>query len=658
MSYAFGNFITQRIVQSNKAPTYEIMAQIRDGFGNNASCAHRPVFSLRYPDGQVHPQQIQCDASNSGLWSVVSGVLAPETGLYVCTIALEGHSIQGTPNETLVTPPVCAPGEFGDNGVCEPCPVGQYNPSPVASHCSTCPADTTTADTGSVTMASCVCNLGFYGSFAHHNISCTACPAHATTLHVNSSAVTNCVCEQGYFGNVESPETECYACEDAAACVGGEECAAGYEGFLCLECAKGYFSLMGGVCVGCIESGTWMSLVLFVVVACLIWMFLQADKGLVLNTIHLVAGFYKLTAVFVHLRVPWPNSIIITYAALSVLNLNLDFFFPSCHDIPAWVPWIFTLLIPIFFLLGFGAYVLLRSCTLYCLVRLRTDNRLLREGDSVPLMAAVREPSSEGSENEMQDAGSMVLVQDTQEQEEEQEQEQQRTSPWDFRSLLRSSSSSFVPFTLEFLSFAYVLLNEASLEPFGCSQRSDGVWVMENDPAVQCFAGEWLAFYLPVGILAMLSYSLGIPVLFGWLLWRRRGQAACLVHAFQEDFYYWEVVEKMEEFVLIAIITLTPTPAIQIALVGVAVLISVLLQFRYRPYQRQIYNWMQFTFILLKYLFITSGSMILADPASSSTVDVALAIVLASVSVPAAILIVVSATTLYQHARKPTHHVS
>ena len=145
------------------------------------------------------------------------------------------------------------------------------------------------------TADDCGCRSGFYDESDHINggLVCSTCPTDSDSAF-NSTTIEDCDCDAGYYGNIGNANEQCFSCtlRGPSVCLGGETCGTGYTGFVCLECDDNYFAFLGGPCVECIEYGSLISTVLLLVVAFLVWLFLQAEKGLALNTVHLVAGAF------------------------------------------------------------------------------------------------------------------------------------------------------------------------------------------------------------------------------------------------------------------------------------------------------------------------------------------------------------------------------
>ena len=375
-------------------------------------------------------------------------------------------------------------------------------------------------------------------------------------------------------------------------------------------------------------------------------------------------------AVFARLQVPWTIVIATIFALCSLLNINLDFFFPSCHSIPSYVFWVITLLIPVMLIICLVSFALV-----WVLVLRFRIWPLTGKDDNLPIALV----NAESMQVEQEDDIDMEVTSNSLHNVLSSSDSGDPPLQTDSLSVLSESSFSAIDddkfdrsnwrlfllpqlaaFSFDFLSFAYVFLTEAALEPFGCSQREDGLWVISTDPGQACFDSLWFSFYLPIAIVSTLVYTVGIPIAMAYVFWVSRTNTSPpyittsvqrLSDSYKPKFFYWELVIKGEEFVLTACLTIIPQPAIQLASVSAVLLAISLLQVGFNPFKRPIYNWMNFSFILLKYFVIMSGGMLLADPQSSSVGIASIVLVGIAVGVPACFLLATIFVTVMRVAK-------
>ena len=121
----------------------------------------------------------------------------------------------------------CNAGYYGAvDESCMACPVGKFGNSSgglTEDACFACPVHMTTANQATTSVADCICNDGFTGSFNNGcvacpagtykdqegNSSCTACPPNSTTLSTGSQVQSSCLCKPGFTGPAGGQCTMC-----------------------------------------------------------------------------------------------------------------------------------------------------------------------------------------------------------------------------------------------------------------------------------------------------------------------------------------------------------------------------------------------------------------------------------------------------------------
>ena len=143
-----------------------------------------------------------------------------------CTTCPSG-STTATTGSIASSACVCPAGSRGTNsGSCALCDVGQYKSAVgFASSCDTCPSGSTTATTGSIASAACecpagsrgtnsascaLCDAGQYKSAFGFASSCDTCPSGSTTATTGSIASAACVCPAGSRGTISA---SCALCD-------------------------------------------------------------------------------------------------------------------------------------------------------------------------------------------------------------------------------------------------------------------------------------------------------------------------------------------------------------------------------------------------------------------------------------------------------------
>eukprot|EP00944_MAST-04C_sp_MAST-4C-sp1_P003556 g3556.t1 len=119
-------------------------------------------------------------------------------------------------------------------------------------------------------------------------------------------------------------------------------------------------------------------------------------------------------------------------------------------------------------------------------------------------------------------------------------------------------------FTMWIVLIIYPPLSRRSLEYFNCSGNIDGKYYLTKDYTIECFTGEWNAM-LPVAIVSVAIYPLGIPALFAFQLWKHRkkldddavlARYGFLYEPYQREAFLWDIWEMLRKLLLTGVIVL------------------------------------------------------------------------------------------------------
>ena len=153
---------------------------------------------------------------------------------------------------------VCAPGKRAETEgtSCSACPRRTYQPLAGQIECLTCPDNTETNTTGTVSPTRCTCSEGYYTLDGVGGVACDLCVDHAICPGGRAPPYP----VQGFYrgggggggGGGGSSSDSMRLCSPPTACVGGADngCAAGYGGPRCGLCEDGYFRL-AHYCAAC-----------------------------------------------------------------------------------------------------------------------------------------------------------------------------------------------------------------------------------------------------------------------------------------------------------------------------------------------------------------------------------------------------------------------
>ena len=175
----------------------------------------------------------------------IIGTYQPNAGAascLACTATVGDFTTTAQEASTQEADCFCQLGYAGAADSCDICGIGQYSDSLGEPACTECPTGSTTTAEASTELEACLCNAGFEGDAATTGCQecavgqysgtvedgeCSTCPASSSTAGTGSTAVTACECDAGHFGTIEAPTNECNECEvgqyndavGAAACI-------------------------------------------------------------------------------------------------------------------------------------------------------------------------------------------------------------------------------------------------------------------------------------------------------------------------------------------------------------------------------------------------------------------------------------------------------
>lgn len=236
-------------------------AYLFGAMGTEALGSYRPVCAKHEAAGATPMCQPMCPP---GKWSSDGYVasVAPQTtcadcavGQYsdmfaqVCTDCVGGTADTdlnaGTPCEVCVPGTYsgnvatscmpCAPGQYDQDSLtttpCIDCPLGRYHVS--ATQCDACPTNTVTRSPGTLSVAGCLCDVGYTGTLNFPGQMCTQCPTMTYKARLGPAVCVSCppnsgsagygsngfnskslcLCDPGYQGTlVDGGATNCEPC--------------------------------------------------------------------------------------------------------------------------------------------------------------------------------------------------------------------------------------------------------------------------------------------------------------------------------------------------------------------------------------------------------------------------------------------------------------
>jgi hypothetical protein len=489
---------------------------------------------------------------------------------------------------------------------CTPCLPGTFKPQPGFFDCILCTANTY--------------------EYRSYSEDCPTCPPR-TISKPGSKNITDCDCEPGTWRkNSTTSGIECDVCVTGGRCNGGGEhpypkvgyywdksdneapfkfvpcrveeyctgnttngaegCIEGRTGLLCEDCSPNYFK-SSGKCEKCNTDVQWRMILVVIGLVILILIFFKFAQLKVshLSSFSIASEYYQIIAVFSAYNFKWPSGLKTALGYLKFLNLDLDIFVPECISVITYaMKWAATLCIPIIFagllFLGFLLEVI-RS------LAARIWGPLVRK-----LFAKLYHVNRQ---NWLTKQASLFVISSL----------EFFAAPKSFKEISEFGDKCIHTFVI-IISFSYVFVVTKASQIFNCVSIQ-GVLKMDSERTVTCFQNDWW-WYFPFSIITLLTFGLGVVVLFAYvLLFKKRILADKKFNArfrflfvrFRDERLFWQMVIIIRKLLIsTAVIFFSGFPMLVILFSMFIMFSAFILQSHHIPYRRKFHNLMEYVVLL------------------------------------------------------------
>lgn len=349
---------------------------------------------------------------------------------------------------------------------------------------------------------SAACVAGFFGIEGEM---CSDCPEGAVCDGGGALPYP----KVGYW-RMEPYPYEFMRCQPEIACPGGPDspCAEGYEGEVCRECSFRWYRVQEQ-CVPCPDHA-WLLILGFItaVIAVGAVAYWLNKRRVNLSGLTVGVDFAQSASVFARFEFAWPPLLLDAFKFISLFTLNIDVVAPSCS-----IKWSYSLrfysiqAVPAFvgssllvaFIVITGAKLLWRCGQRGCayLGKRRQAARFLMGSDALKKI-------KERSRLRAQKLAAKHLG---------------RKGPREKLDL--KLHDVFVGMFLSANYYVYLVVASSALEIFDCSENANGLITLDAEPSLTCWEGVHDELW-PYALASLIVYGLGIPGLFGWIVWHYR----------------------------------------------------------------------------------------------------------------------------------------
>eukprot|EP00736_Rhodelphis_marinus_P000467 Rmarinus@m.7904 len=458
----------------------------------------------------------------------------------------------------------CNPGwSNASQAGCVPCDQASYADEWDSQACKACP-DNSYRDFGSsgTNKTECACRPGYYHiPFDENGKPCDPCPEGG----VCDGGNVEIRAAPGYWSN-RIVYDEFVKCKPTLKCAGNFTCSAGYTGRLCNKCEDGYFAV-GDLCYQCPGGRDNYSInLIFTVglipVVLLSWVTLNMFAAGRFDAIDILLMYLQVAGMISKFALDWPDNLNNVFSVIQVVNFDVDYISPQCV-----MNWSYTSS----FLLQIVMPPMIAICQVIWFLF-----RLWRKKYGGP-----------------------------------------QQTPEQLRQFSKHAWDEGVNNWLTLLNITYHTATQKVLKVFVCIPYGGETWLL-HDPDIACWSDEH-ASIIAVGVLGLLMFSVGLPVLYffilrnglqkGWLSEESYLVKFRFLYArYQSDFFWWQMVFTSRRFLFSAItVLLWQVPIVQVGL-GLLVIISNLaLHYYSKPFLKKRLNILEDVCLYSLFIFLYFG---------------------------------------------------
>ncbi|KAJ3437471.1 hypothetical protein M0812_16634 [Anaeramoeba flamelloides] len=491
---------------------------------------------------------------------------------------------------------LCSSGTYqNENGgfQCKNCAFDTWQSNTGASECSFCPLFSETLSTKSKSIKECFCSLGYYGKPGEV---CQKCPENGVCNKFNQY---NPLPKPGYWSSNKNPNY-LIKCNIYESCPGYEietcDHQLGYGGYQCSECLNTFYKFESQ-CQECPTNNNSRLILFFILfILLIILLLIIAKKGKnYFGSFSIFINFFQVIAILPKLEFNWPIKLINFFQFFSIVNFNIDFLALECSiNLNYTEKWFIIMLLP--FILILILFIIYLTLFMHSLFVKFTGPILINKFPNLCIK------SNRANQSKFLLPFSYLryyLIKIF-------------LNSWSKENLKIFLNTCINVFVASLL-ILYLILALKIFEFFDCDYSSNlKKYIFQPEKSHYCF-DDWWYQILPFVIIFMILYIIGIPIFFGIMLWYHSKKVnekvfnqrlSLLYSRYKIEYFFWEIIIIFRKFFIVIFeIYLTNYPLVQIILLICCLLLSIIIQNIYKPYNTPHRNFYEFSLLTVT-LFI------------------------------------------------------
>lgn len=219
---------------------------------------------------------------------------------------------------------------------------------------------------------------------------------------------------------------------------------------------------------------------------------------------------------------------------------------------------------------------------------------------------------------------------------------------------LLDTGMSYSTLVCGLLLCAYAPVSRTITQIFLCTDKLDGMSYLLADLSLECGTATYLV-WIAYALVSMLLYCVGIPAYFFLRLWRdrrnNRDTLAILTQSYEDEWWFYEVVELLRKFFLASIATVLPRPNTRVGFATLLSLLFLCLHLTLAPFRDKFCNSIQ-TMVQIQLLCVLIFGNVFFHPGQAQpTTVVEEAMLIVAIFASTVLLFVTVVVAYYKKAR-------